>query len=397
MGPDRVPVMASLAGTPYRFAAPARVNLIGEHTDYTGGFVLPMAIPFRTVASITSDRDLNQYAFVSELYPTVRHMELADRSGAIKDWTDYPVGVLRELQKLGVELPPFTIAFAGDVPIGSGLSSSASIEVATAVALLAISGKNLPTEEIALLCQRAENLYVHSPCGIMDQFVIAGARAEHALLLNTRDLTYEHLSMNAGRLADCRIVVANSMVKHSIAGGDYGLRRREVESGQAILREIFPQLRDLGDANLTQLASCETAMSRQSFKRCRHIISENSRVAEARAAIIAGDPEQMGGAMTRSHASQRDDFECSVEEIDFLVETALNLSGCYGSRLTGGGFGGCTVSLVESSKSEHFSRDLKSTYRRRFGIEAETYLCDAVDGAVEHLATADYKPEKPNE
>jgi galactokinase len=185
-------------------------------------------------------------------------MAAADRSGVIQDWTDYPVGVVRELQELGIELPPFTLKIGGKVPPASGLSSSVSIEVAIAVALLAISGKSLPAEEIAVLCQRAEKKYLGSPCGIMDQFVITAARAEHALLLNTRDLTYEHLPSNRGRLTHCCIVVANSMVNHSIAGGDYGLRRRELESGQSVLRDAFPALRKTGDATLSQLAGCES-------------------------------------------------------------------------------------------------------------------------------------------
>lgn len=365
-----------------RFEAPARINLIGEHTDYSGGQVLPMAIPFYSVAEIKPNAEAGRYTFVSERYKTVRHLEVSDRTPAIRDWTDYPVGILRELQKMGMELSPFVLKISSNVPLASGLSSSASIEVATAVALLALAGRSLPMEEIATLCQRAENDYVGSPCGIMDQFVVAGAKAERALLLNTRTLTYEHLPMNCGALKDCQIVVANSMVKHSIAGGDYGFRRREVEAGQSVLCEAFPALRDLADATLSQLAHCEGAMSSESYKRCRHIISENNRVDEAGAALMAGNPERLGAAMTGSHESQRDDFECSVEEIDFLVETALTLKGCYGSRLSGGGFGGCTVSLVKASETDDFCSNLQAKYRDRFGIAAETYVCNAVNGAV---------------
>jgi len=363
------------------FTAPARVNLIGEHTDYTGGLVLPMAIPFFTVATIGPARD-GLYTFESELFKKTRAMATEDRSAKSSDWSDYPVGVLRQLQALGISIPPFVLRLNGNVPLGAGLSSSASVEVASAMALLTHAGVTLPLPEIATLCRRAENEYVGSPCGIMDQFVITAAVAGHALLLNTRDLTYENLPMNTGDLARCKIIVANSGVKHSIAGGDYGLRRREVEAGQTALLRTFPGLRDLGDATLDQLADCVHEMTAESYRRCRHIINENARVRKAREAMLLGDPIRLGTVMTESHASERDDFECSVEEVDFLVDTALELAGCYGARLTGGGFGGCTVNLVDMQAAESFAIDLRRAYRLRFNIDAEIYLCDAVDGAV---------------
>ncbi len=250
------------------------------------------------------------------------------------------------------------------------------------MALLSYAKTNSSAGVIAKLCQSAENNYVGSPCGIMDQFVVTAAKADHALLLNTRDLTFELLPMNRGDIAGCRIVVANSGVKHSIAGGDYGLRRREVEAGQAKLRERFPDLRDLGDATLEQLAMVEQELSPESFRRCRHIISENQRVGEARQAMLAGDPVRLGSVMTAAHASERDDFECSIDEIDFLVDTAVGLRGCYGARLTGGGFGGCTVNLVSAADVSEFIAALKSAYRARFSLELDAYVCEAVDGAL---------------
>ena len=364
-----------------QFAAPARVNLIGEHTDYTGGLVMPMAIPFSTIAHLRPATD-GRYSFSSDLFSTTRSMTREDRSPRAGDWSDYPVGVLRELQQRGIEIPPFALHLSGDIPLGAGLSSSASIEVATAIALLSHAGATLPAEVIAKLCQSAENNYVGSPCGIMDQFAVTAARAEHALLLNTRDLAFELLPMNKGGLASCTVVVANSGVRHSIAGGDYGLRRREVEAGQLKLLDRFPDLRDLGDATLEQLAACERELSPESLRRCRHIISENQRVREAREAMMAGDPARLGSIMTAAHASERDDFECSIDEIDFLVDTAVGLRGCYGARLTGGGFGGCTVNLVNTADVDEFIAALKAAYRARFSLELETYVCAAVDGAL---------------
>jgi galactokinase len=373
--PTRIP-----PGQPLHCVAPARVNLLGEHTDYTGGLVLPMAIPFTTHAAI-SPRSDNLYGFTSDLFPETLALNRDDRSPARGTWTDYPVGVLRQLQLRGIEPPAFDLHLSGNVPFGAGLSSSASVEVATAMALLAFTGASIPLEEIALLSQRAENNYVHSPCGIMDQFVITAAKAGHALLLNTRDLTYEHLPMNKGALAETQIVVCNSMVKHSVATGEYGVRRRELEEGQAVLRSTFPNVRDLGDATIDQLNQCEHQMSHEAFIRCRHVVTENARVRSARESMFSGDPTSLGQLMLQAHVSYRDDFAASCEEVDFLVDTAITLPGCFGARLTGGGFGGCTVNLVQRAHSDAFATALKAAYRQQFDIAAETYLCDAVDGA----------------
>jgi galactokinase len=359
--------------------APARVNLLGEHTDYTGGLVLPMAIPFATHATITPRSD-DRYCFTSELFPETLTLDRDDRSPARGIWSDYPVGVLRQLQLRGIEPPAFDLHLTGDVPFGAGVSSSASVEVASAMAMLALADVTLAIEDIAILSQRAENEYVHSPCGIMDQFVITAAKAGHALLLDTRSLTYEHLPMNKGRLAQTQIVVCNSMVKHSVATGEYGMRRRESEEGQAILVKKFG-VRDLGGTTLDQLETAKSEMSDAAFRRCRHIISDNARVREAKLAMFAGDPIAFGKLMLAGHVSERDDFECSCDEVDFLVETAATLPGCFGARLTGGGFGGCTVNLVERSQSEAFATALKAAYKQQLNITAETYLCDAVDGA----------------
>jgi galactokinase len=226
----------------------------------------------------------------------------------------------------------------------------------------------------------------------MDQFVITAAKAGHALLLDTRSLTYEHLPMNKGALADTQIIVCNSMVKHSVATGEYGIRRRESEEGQAILIHKFG-VRDLGEATLAQLEAAKQEMSDAAYRRCRHILSDNCRVRHAKRAMFNGDPVAFGKLMLEGHASERDDFECSCEEVDFLVDTASELPGCFGARLTGGGFGGCTVNLVARSHTAAFATSLKAAYLQRFHIAADTYVCDAVDGAWLRNATATQKPK----
>ena len=366
------------------FTAPGRVNLIGEHTDYTGGLVLPMAIPFSTTAELSPA--VSGYRFSSASFPGVHETSRDDTNSATGNWSDYPVGVLREILALGIELQPFALHLRGNVPLGAGLSSSASIEVATAVALLQHAGAKLAEKDIALLCQRAENRYVGTPSGIMDQFVVTAATAGHALLLHTRDLQYELLPMNTGGLAGCSVVVANSMVKHSNASGGYGQRRDELEIGQTAIRNRFPQARDLGEATLQQLQACEDDMPAKPYLRCRHVITENARVREAADAMRRGDARGLGEAMTRSHISQRDDFEDSVPEIDFLVDTALQQPGCHGARLTGGGFGGCTVNLVESTDATAFGERISAAFRTKYGADPEIYVCTAADGALALLA-----------
>ena len=366
------------------FKAPCRVNLLGEHTDYTGGLVLPIATSFYTHASIDAvvGSQLSEYRFTSKTFEVSRELAIGDQSEAIGNWSDYPVGILRCLQELGISVPPFHLHLGGNVPLGAGLSSSASIEVASALAMLSMTNMSLTAEELSLLCQRAENSYVYSPCGIMDQFAIVSAHRGKAMLLDTGTLAVEHISLDVGDLANAAVVVCNSMVKHSISSGDYGDRRHEVEQGQAIMLERFPTMRCLADANLEQLISVKSLLSEKSFLRCRHIVTENQRVRLAVHALRAGDPIGFGSLMLEGHSSERDDFDCSCREIDFLVETAQSLSGCYGARLTGGGFGGCTVNLIERAQSDSFIDALRKAYREEFGFEAEIYLCEAVDGAL---------------
>jgi galactokinase len=288
------------------------------------------------------------------------------------------------LQQRGIEPPPFDLSLGGDVPLNSGLSSSASVEVASAVAMLAHSGLTLSAKEIALLCQRAENDYVHSPCGIMDQFVVTAGHPGHAMLLDTRALTYDLLP-----LFPCtHIVVCNSMVKHSIATGEYGVRRREVEEGQAAVRAALPHIEMLRDATIADLEACRDKMSPEAFKRCRHIISDNGRALAARDVMTSGDAVHFGQLLLSAHASQRDDFACSCDEIDFLVDTAATLEGCFGARMTGGGFGGCTVNLVKDENAAAFAKELKASYLERFDIAAETFIAEPVDGALLRNARA---------
>lgn len=361
------------------FQAPGRVNLIGEHTDYTGGLVMPAAIDFNTVA-VVSPAPGN----VSTLYSVNFEKEFtfdhtAPPGEPRHDWSDYPLGVLWSLRQSGIAPPPFTMSLLGDVPLGAGLSSSASIEVAVAFAVLALAGKTMPLTKIALACKRAENGFVGAQSGIMDQYIACCGVKDHALMIDTRDLT----SSAEPLPADVRLVICNSMVKHSHAGGEYNERRAEVDEGSSALRAQNPAIHELRDATLADLEKARSAMSENAFRRCRHIITENARVQEAGEALAVGNVRRMGQLMAEAHISYRDDFAASCPEADLLVELAAAQPGILGARLTGGGFGGCTVNLVEAAHAQAFREGIHAAYLDRSGIDADIYLCQAAAGASE--------------
>jgi galactokinase len=359
------------------FAAPARVNLIGEHTDYTGGFVMPMAIDFQT-AAVVSAREDGRAVFSSANYEEEVGFEIASLTRTPGDrWSDYPAGVLWSLREEGIAVGGFSMSLAGDVPLGAGLSSSVSVEVATAMALLDYAGVELPLEKVATLCRRAENEYVGAKSGIMDQFAVAGCVANRAMLLDCRSLAYELLPLPD----EVRVVICNSMVKHAVATGEYGDRSVEVEAGQAVLRRERPGIELLRDATLEDLEACRELMSAASFKRCRHIITENARVLEAREALLTGDVKRFGELLVQAHVSVRDDFAASCEEVDVLVAIAMQQAECFGARITGGGFGGCTVNVVRAEAAERFVATVRREYAAKTGIEADCFVCTPSDGA----------------
>ena len=360
------------------FAAPARVNLIGEHTDYTGGLVMPMAIDFATMA-VVSPRDDGRAIFYSMNFDEEISFEIASpRKKARGHWSDYPLGIVWSLAQEGVAVGGFNMSLNGNVPVGAGLSSSASLEVATAMALLGHAGRELPLKTIATLCRRAENEFVGAKSGIMDQFAVTGAVAGDAMLLDCRSLEFDLLPLPV----QTRVVVCNSMVKHEVATGEYGDRSDEVNAGQAVLRRERPGIELLRDATLADLDACRDRMSAASFDRCRHIITENGRVLEAREALRSGDVQRFGELMIEAHASFRDDFAASCAEVDTLVEIAVRQPGCYGARITGGGFGGCTVNLVEAERAEPFVEALRREYAAATEIEADCFICTPTDGAL---------------
>ncbi len=368
---------------PEIFAAPGRVNLIGEHTDYAEGFVMPAAIDFATLAGISSRTD-GKIVIYSENFKEERTFDAASlpKSGS-KDWSDYPLGVMVILAGEGHRIPGLSLSLLGDVPLGSGLSSSAAIEVATALAVTSLLGVDYPRPRLARLCQRAENEFVGANCGIMDQFISANGAEDHALLLDCRDLSFKLAPIPAS----VALVIANTMVKHSVAGGEYTSRRAEVEEAAAVIARHRPKVRFLRDATLEDLQKWGAEMSPNALKRARHIITENTRTVAAAEALIHHDLKELGRLMAEAHVSYSQDFEASCIEADTMVTLAHDLPGLIGARLTGGGFGGCTINLVEQGKAPEFAEALAASYATETGIVPQIYICHASSGAHKVIAS----------
>jgi len=361
---------------PAVFVAPGRVNLIGEHTDYAEGFVMPAAIDFATLAGI-SPRSDGKIVLYSENYGQERYFEAAAVAAATQHWTDYPLGVCAILAGEGHTIPGFSMSLWGDVPLGSGLSSSAALEVATALALLSLIGASYPGPVLARLCQRAENEFVGASCGIMDQFISANGKKDHALLLDCRDLSFKLAPIPA----HVALVIANTMVKHSVSGGDYPTRRAESEAACAVIASHRPGVPFLRDATLEDLEKWGDEMAPKSLMRARHVITENLRTVAAADALLRGDLAELGRLMAEAHESYSKDFEASCVEADAMVALAQDLPGLIGARLTGGGFGGCTINLVEQGQAAEFAETLGGRYAAQFGIVPQIHICHASGGA----------------
>jgi galactokinase len=364
-------------GQPAVFSAPGRVNLIGEHTDYNDGFVMPSAIGLRTdvAISLASEGKLRIH---SQDFPQSFEFDsnnLPQR--ATGAWCDYVLGIAVALQKSGQTPGAANIFVQSEIPIGAGLSSSAAIEVASALALLSLNRETLPLEDVAKLCQRTENTFIGARVGIMDQFVSCLGKAGHVLFLDCRSLDFEFIPIPG----TVKLVICNTMVKHQHAGGEYNRRREECEEGVRIFAKWYPEIRALRDLSVAQLMQHSQDVPPIIYKRCEHVVEENQRVRDAAGCLHAGDLNAFGQLMRESHRSLRDLYEVSCRELDIMAEAAEGLPGCYGGRMTGGGFGGCTINLVEATEAELFADEISARYQRTVGIKPAVYICSAADGA----------------
>lgn len=363
------------------YFAPGRVNLIGEHTDYNGGHVFPCALTLGTyaIARKREDDKLNFYSMnfagkgvvKSDLNDLVPSKEAG--------WTNYPKGVIWAFEKRGYKLPVgLDMLIYGNIPNGSGLSSSASLEVLTGLALKDLYGFDVSMTDIALIGQYSENNYNGCNCGIMDQFASAMGKKDHAIFLDANTLEYEYAPVV---LEDAKIVIINSKVKHSLVDSAYNDRRSECELALKELQTVV-DIQALGDLTEEEFEAHKSAIqSEVRQKRAGHAVYENQRTIKAVAALKANDVETFGKLMNASHVSLRDDYEVSCEEIDILVDLAWNTPGVIGSRITGGGFGGCTVSIVKNEAVDNFVETIGKAYAEKVGHEAEFYVVDIGEGA----------------
>jgi galactokinase len=291
-------------------------------------------------------------------------------------WSDYALGVARVLERAGMRCSGANVYIAGEVPLGAGLSSSAAIEVAMGYALLDVSQHSIDRTKLAMFCQRAENEFVGARCGIMDQFISCHGRAGHALLLDCRSLAFQFVALPPRM----QLVISNTMVKHEIAASGYNARRAECEEGVRRLGEVLPEVRALRDVTLAQLEEHRGRMTDTIYRRCRHVITENARVLQTASAFQSGEVGELRQLMSDSHRSLRDDFEVSCSELDTMVEIASRQAGVYGARMTGGGFGGSTINLVDASETVEFRRRVAAEYESATGMRPDIYVCETSSG-----------------
>ena len=363
--------------------APGRVNLLGEHVDYNDGFVLPAAIDRATyIAFAPADRDqttllavdLNQKAsFSARTIPTKTQTD----SSLLPEWALYPAGVMWALQKETLSTPAMNAVYSSDVPRGSGLSSSASVEMAFMIAWQTLGQWNLPAMQQALLSQKAENQYVGVNCGIMDQFASACGVENNLLLLDCRSLEWKTIPLPD----DVAIVIADTMVRRKLTSGEYNKRRVACEEAVRLLQNDLPEIKSLRDVRLEDFNRFAVKLPDEVSKRARHVVEEIERTNQAEALLETGNIQRFGQLMNECHTSLRDLYEVSCPELDVMVRIAQSLDGCYGARLTGAGFGGCTVNLVAKEEAKEFARSLAEGYQVETGHQPEIYITHASNGA----------------
>ncbi len=360
------------------FRAPGRVNLIGEHTDYNLGFVCPVALDLATYVGIAPSAD-GRLRIYSEDRQELREWDASEVASlhTAHHWTDYPIGVAHELALAGFPIPPANVLIRSSVPEGSGLSSSAALEVSSALAFL--GDRLMEPLQLALLCQRAERNFVGMPCGIMDQYISVFGRENSAVEIDCRSLGHREVHLPAG----VTFVAVNTMVKHALAGSAYKERVQECAAAVQGIRSRLSKVASLRDVSVRQFESVAHLLPNVVAKRARHVVTEDDRVERFVRASAAGDLQRMGSLLVESHRSLQRDYEVSCAELDFLVDTALAIDGVYGSRMTGGGFGGCTVTMLKPDAVPDFRSQITAAYERRFQVTPRVYACKPSAGAGE--------------
>ncbi len=358
--------------------SPGRINLIGEHTDYNDGFVLPAAVAQKAtfklvkngsekIVNIQSENQGNRYSFALDNFKPIGN-----------GWENYVMGVVHELQKIGAKLAGFDGVFGGDVPIGGGMSSSAALECSLAYGLNELFNLGLGKWEIIKACQMAEHNFVGIRCGIMDQFASVMGQKDHAMLLDCRSLEFKYIPCD---FESYQLILLNTNVSHSLASSEYNTRRRECEIGVKILKEKFPTIKNLRDVSIQMLNEISAQLPDEIFRRCKHVILENQRVIAGTESLIQKDFSRLGQLIYQSHFSLQNDYEVSCEELDFLVDLTIGKDYILGSRMMGGGFGGCTLVLLEDQKVDQFINFAAEKYKNKFRINLTPYKVSIENGA----------------
>jgi galactokinase len=368
---------------PALYRAPGRVNLIGEHTDYNLGFVFPIALEMACCVAVAPSKNNNLRIYSSDFDEEVTvPVEQIPNARPREKWSDYVVGVAKELAHTGVPIEGSNLWIKSEVPVGSGLSSSAALEIASAFAVL--GSRHMNPLDIALLGQRAESQFVGMPCGIMDQYASVFGREGAAIRIDCRSLQHEYVPLPP----ELKIIAVNSMVKHELGTSAYRDRVAECQAAVAAIQAIKPDVKSLRDVTPAMFEEFQERIPPLPRRRARHIVTENQRVDDLAAAARAHELENMGKLFIASHRSMQHDYEISCEEIDFLVDHAITIPGVYGARMTGGGFGGCTVNLVDPKAVNEFRERLSAEYKERFNLSAAFYDCKPAPGAGPLVAKA---------
>jgi galactokinase len=363
---------------PRLFRAPGRVNLIGEHTDYNEGFVLPMAIDRETIVAARARSDSRVRVYSLNMNETVE-FDLDNPSPPQRGiWLDYVEGMAQVLKSRGIALRGADFVLASDVPAGAGLSSSAALEIATGIALLSVAEIEIDKIDLALAGQQAEHEYVGTKCGIMDQLVAVFGRQGHALLIDCRSLEITPIPLDTTETA---LVICDTRVKHELSSSAYNVRRAECERGVELLNRMLSNVRSLRDVSLSDFEAHEEQLPEPVRSRCRHVITENVRTLNAADAVRAKNYDEMGRLMRASHVSLRDDYEVSCRELDVLFEIAASIDGVYGARMTGGGFGGCTINLVQRRALGKFQEQVAHEYNKATNTLPLIYISEPGAGA----------------
>jgi galactokinase len=360
-------------------ASPGRINLIGEHTDYNNGFVLPTAIDRKIYFEFRKNGLPHKCRIYSETFKTYAEFDPQDLSKSDASWKNYIFGVVNEIQKRGKTIGGFDCIIKSELPIGAGISSSAALECGLASGLNALFSLGLKPLEIVRLSQSAENNFVGSNCGIMDQYASVMSKKGHLILLDCQSLKAEYIPAD---FKSCKILLLNTNVEHNLAEGEYNTRRRECEEAVKIIQKIYPEVHSLRDVTFDMLENTKDELPEKNYQRSFYVLKENERVLKATEAIKSGNIEEFGKLMYQSHEGLQHHYEVSCTELDFLVDHSRNKEFIYGSRMMGGGFGGCTINIIEENEIPGYVQEVSKAYKEKFNIELDAITVVPSEGTI---------------